>query len=106
MTLTPIDPKEAQKRQLALITNKALLGDDRTQELLENHGTSVAQTHAKMAARNNGLCDCARTDGIICGRPLTPRAGHLCWPCWGRQQDRKPCDHDLGRYVTPEVQDA
>lgn len=95
MSETPAE--KARRVQLRIITEKAALGDHEAKRLREERGVQAARIYTQMAARDMGLCDCTRTDGIVCGRRLTERAGHLCWPCWGRQQDRKPCDHALAR---------
>lgn len=85
-------PQEHERAQLRIITSKGLLGDAEAEEHLER-GELVAKAHAKLAAKRLGICDCTRTDGIVCGRQLTPRAGRICWRCWSYEQDKKPCDH-------------
>jgi hypothetical protein len=85
--------KKAEEVQRQTIMRKALLGDDEAKRLSEEQGPLVAQAYAKKAARDLDLCDCARTDGIVCGRRLTLRAGFKCWPCFARSRDDKPCDH-------------
>lgn len=92
---TPTDPEKARRDQLATITRKFLLGDNEANRISEEHGTSVAQHHAQVAAGRMGRCDCARSDGIICARLLMMSKGPKCYPCWSNSKDGRACDHSL-----------
>lgn len=84
--------EDLERRQLALITRKSLLGDGEAQRIAEEHGPMVTQIRAKGRARVTGRCACARFDGIICGRPASGD-GPKCWPCWSAARNGKLCVH-------------
>lgn len=94
MSETPYE--RHRRRQLRLITERALLGDEEQKRLREERGLDATRARAQIAAKDLRLCACARSDGIVCCRRLTPRAGRICWVCWSKEQDGKPCEHRLG----------